>query len=170
MVAERKFSSSARDRAVCAVSNSVVGTRFSARGTLGIRVELIRQLRRRRTLVAYLLVVALPVVVVAAVKLGPQASSSGGGGGFGGRGPANVHLPDEPSVRELHLACRLLAEIVQLQRRRHHDLVVEILLGMTGAEFAVAGGVVEVLLPGLQPLAETHASTPGRSCERGGGR
>jgi diguanylate cyclase (GGDEF)-like protein len=37
---------------------------------------------------------------------------------IGGKGPANVHLPDEPSVRELQMACRLLAEIVQLQR--HH--------------------------------------------------
>ena len=57
---------------------------YSARHTLSVRVELIRQLRRRRTLVAFLLVVALPLVVVAAVKLGPQASASGGGGGFGG--------------------------------------------------------------------------------------
>ncbi len=57
---------------------------YSARRTLSVQVEFIRQLRRRRTLVAYLLVVALPLVVVAAVKLGPQASTSGGGGGFGG--------------------------------------------------------------------------------------
>jgi diguanylate cyclase (GGDEF)-like protein len=41
---------------------------------------------------------------------------------IGGAGPANVHLPDEPSVRELHLACRLLAEIVQL--RRHHQVAI----------------------------------------------
>jgi diguanylate cyclase (GGDEF)-like protein len=37
---------------------------------------------------------------------------------IGGSGPANVHLPSEPSVRELHLACRLLTEIVHLQRQQ----------------------------------------------------
>jgi diguanylate cyclase (GGDEF)-like protein len=41
---------------------------------------------------------------------------------IGGKGAANVHLPDEPSVRELHLACRLLAEIVQLQRQHRAAL------------------------------------------------
>lgn len=54
---------------------------YSARETLTIRTELIRQVRRRRTLVAVLLVVALPLIVVAAVQFGP--SSSGNGGGFG---------------------------------------------------------------------------------------
>ena len=54
---------------------------YQARRTLPVRVELVRQLRRRRTLVAFGLAVALPLIVVAAVKLGP--SSSGGGGGFG---------------------------------------------------------------------------------------
>lgn len=53
---------------------------YSARGTLTIGTELIRQVRRRRTLVAALLVIALPLIVVAAVKFGP---SSSGGGGFG---------------------------------------------------------------------------------------
>lgn len=52
---------------------------------LPIRVELIRQLRRRRTLVAYLLVIALPVIVVAAVKFGPSSTGGGTPGrGFGG--------------------------------------------------------------------------------------
>ncbi|MBN2578549.1 MAG: GGDEF domain-containing protein [Pirellulales bacterium] len=41
---------------------------------------------------------------------------------IGGQGPANVHLPDEPSVRELHLACRLLAEIVHLRRQQRFAL------------------------------------------------
>jgi ABC-2 type transport system permease protein len=54
---------------------------YSARETLSIRTELIRQVRRRRTLVAALLVVALPLIVVAAVQFGP--SSSDGGGRFG---------------------------------------------------------------------------------------
>jgi ABC-2 type transport system permease protein len=51
---------------------------YERRDTLGIRVELIRQVKRRRTLVAFLLVIALPLIVVAAVKFGP--SSEGGGG------------------------------------------------------------------------------------------
>lgn len=54
------------------------------RRALPIRVELIRQLKRRRTLVAFLLVIALPLIVVAAVKFGPSAeSNTNGGGGFG---------------------------------------------------------------------------------------
>lgn len=50
---------------------------YSAQQTLSIRVELIRQLRRRRTAVAFGLVIALPIVVSLAVLFGP---SSGGGG------------------------------------------------------------------------------------------
>ncbi len=50
---------------------------YSARRTLSVRVELIRQLRRRRTAAAFGLVIALPVVVVLAVEFG---SSAGGGG------------------------------------------------------------------------------------------
>ena len=53
---------------------------YEARRTLTVRVELVRQLRRRRTLVAFLLAIALPLVVVAAVKLGPSAQQSGRGG------------------------------------------------------------------------------------------
>ena len=52
---------------------------YSARRTLSVRLELIRQLRRRRTAVALALVLALPIVVVLAVKFGPSA---GGGGGL----------------------------------------------------------------------------------------
>lgn len=58
---------------------------YRARATLPLRVELIRQLRRRRTLVTYGLLVLLPLLVVAAVKFGPSAQDSGGGGRrFGG--------------------------------------------------------------------------------------
>lgn len=53
---------------------------YDARRTLSIRVELVRQLRRRRTLVAFAVGVVLPLIVVLAVLLGP---SSSGGGGFG---------------------------------------------------------------------------------------
>jgi ABC-2 type transport system permease protein len=56
--------------------------RYQPRRTLSVRVELVRQLRRRRTLVAFALSVALPLIVVAAVKLGPS-SSDPGRGGFG---------------------------------------------------------------------------------------
>jgi hypothetical protein len=50
---------------------------YSARQTLSVRVEMIRQVRRRRTAVAFAIVIALPVIVMLAVKFGP---SSGGGG------------------------------------------------------------------------------------------
>ncbi len=58
---------------------------YERRDTLAIRVELIRQVKRRRTLVAFLLVIALPLIVVAAVKFGPSSEGGGGngGGGFG---------------------------------------------------------------------------------------
>jgi ABC-2 type transport system permease protein len=61
-------------------------TGYRASATLPLRVELIRQLRRRRTLIAFLLIVALPLIVVAAVKFGPSAepSDSGSGRRFGG--------------------------------------------------------------------------------------
>jgi ABC-2 type transport system permease protein len=52
---------------------------YSAHRTLSVRVELIRQLRRRRTAVAFGLVIALPVVVVLAVKFGPAAGGTDGG-------------------------------------------------------------------------------------------
>lgn len=64
---------------------------YSRHDTLGLRVELIRQIKRRRTLVAFLLVVALPLIVVAAVKFGPS-SDNGGGNGGGGFGDGNFDL------------------------------------------------------------------------------
>lgn len=64
--------------------NQDVALKTNVRRALPIRVELIRQLKRRRTLVAFLLVLALPLIVVAAVKFGPSAEgNSNGGGGFG---------------------------------------------------------------------------------------
>jgi len=54
--------------------------------TLGVRVELIRQVRRRRTAIAAALALALPVIVVLAVLFGPSGQDSGGGGGGGGFG------------------------------------------------------------------------------------
>ena len=58
---------------------------YSRHDTLGVRVELIRQIKRRRTLVAFLLVIALPLIVVAAIKFGPSSDNGAGdqGGGFG---------------------------------------------------------------------------------------
>jgi ABC-2 type transport system permease protein len=51
---------------------------YSAQRTLSVRVELIRQIRRRRSAVALGIVIALPMVVVLAVKFGPSASGDGG--------------------------------------------------------------------------------------------
>ena len=64
---------------------------YSRHDTLGLRVELIRQIKRRRTFVAFLLVVALPLIAVAAVKFGPS-SDNGGGNGGGGFGDGNFDL------------------------------------------------------------------------------
>lgn len=60
---------------------------YQASRTLPVRVELVRQIKRRRTLISYLMMVLLPLLVVAAVKFGPSSeggSSSSGSGGFGG--------------------------------------------------------------------------------------
>lgn len=50
---------------------------YSAHRTLSVRVEMIRQVRRRRTAVAFGLVIALPIVVALAVIFGPSAGSGG---------------------------------------------------------------------------------------------
>ncbi len=65
---------------------------YSKHDTLGIRVELIRQVKRRRTLVAFILVVALPLIVVAAVKFGPSSDGGGGNQGGGGFGDGDFDL------------------------------------------------------------------------------
>jgi ABC-2 type transport system permease protein len=52
----------------------------SLRNALPVRIEMIRQLKRRRTLIALILVLAHPIIVVAAVKFGPSADNDGGGG------------------------------------------------------------------------------------------
>jgi ABC-2 type transport system permease protein len=51
---------------------------YAPQRTLGVRVEMIRQVRRRRTAVAFGLVIALPVVVALAVLFGPSTGSGGG--------------------------------------------------------------------------------------------
>lgn len=67
-----------------------MSTAYKASRTLPVRVELIRQIRRRRTLISYLMMVLLPLIVVAAVKFGPSSdgggSSSSSSSGFGGGG------------------------------------------------------------------------------------
>jgi ABC-2 type transport system permease protein len=50
---------------------------YSAKRTLSIRLEMMRQIRRRRTAVAFAIVLLLPVVVVLAVTFGPDAGSGG---------------------------------------------------------------------------------------------
>jgi len=56
-------------------------TTYRSGATMPLRVEFVRQLRRRRTLIAYLLVIALPIMVSLAVKFG---SNSGSGRRLGG--------------------------------------------------------------------------------------
>lgn len=57
---------------------------YRARATLPLRVEFIRQFRRRRTLVTYGLLVLLPAVVVLAVRFGPSSDGDSDGRRFGG--------------------------------------------------------------------------------------
>lgn len=56
---------------------------FRSGRTLALRVEFVRQLRRRRTQLSALLLVVLPVVIATALKVN---NSGGGGGGSGGGG------------------------------------------------------------------------------------
>lgn len=65
-------------------------TTYRPSSTLPLRVEFIRQIRRRRTLVAYLLVVALPIMVSLAVKFGSNSNSNSGGGRRLGSGSADL--------------------------------------------------------------------------------
>jgi ABC-2 type transport system permease protein len=50
---------------------------YSARRTLPLRVEVIRQLRRRRTMVAFLILLALPWLLVGAFELGGAQQPTG---------------------------------------------------------------------------------------------
>jgi ABC-2 type transport system permease protein len=65
-------------------------TTYRPSATLPLRVEFIRQVRRRRTLVAYLLVIALPVMVSLAVKFGSNSSSGANSGRRLGSGSADL--------------------------------------------------------------------------------
>src|SRR5215472_9035162 len=53
---------------------------YSARRTLPLRVEVVRQLRRRRTMVAFLILLVLPWVLVGAFEFGgpPQPTGTPG--------------------------------------------------------------------------------------------
>jgi ABC-type transport system involved in multi-copper enzyme maturation permease subunit len=51
---------------------------YDPRHTLPLRVEMIRQLRRRRTMIAFLILLVLPWILVGAFKLGGQAQPGGG--------------------------------------------------------------------------------------------
>jgi ABC-2 type transport system permease protein len=71
---------------------------FRPERTLRVRVEFVRQLRRRRTQLTALVLVVLPVIIALAFKVSSDTGASGGGsggggGGGGGRGsPALVAL------------------------------------------------------------------------------
>lgn len=56
------------------MSGPTLTTTYNAKTTLPLRVEFVRQLRRRRTLVAYVLVVALPILVALAMRFGARGS------------------------------------------------------------------------------------------------
>ena len=60
--------------------------------TLSLRVEFVRQLRRRRTQLAALLLILLPVIVAIALKVNHSGGGRGGGGGAGGSGSALITL------------------------------------------------------------------------------
>ncbi|NYJ73503.1 ABC transporter permease subunit [Allobranchiibius huperziae] len=61
--------------------------------TLSLRVEFVRQLRRRRTQLAALLLIVLPVIVAIALKVNnPGGGRGGGGGGAGASGSALITL------------------------------------------------------------------------------
>ena len=69
---------------------------FRPERTLRLRVEFVRQLRRRRTQLTALVLLVLPVVIALAFKVSSSTDSgaAGSGGGGGGRagGPALVNL------------------------------------------------------------------------------
>jgi ABC-2 type transport system permease protein len=68
---------------------------FRPERTLQVRVELVRQVRRRRTQLTALVLLVLPVIIALAFKVSSETDSSGAGGGGGpGRagGPALVSL------------------------------------------------------------------------------
>lgn len=68
---------------------------FRPERTLQVRVELVRQLRRRRTQLAMLVLLALPVIIALAFQISPDTGSSGAprdGSPGGSRSPALVSL------------------------------------------------------------------------------
>jgi len=58
-------------------------TGFDPRHTLRLRVEFVRQLRRRRTQLTFALLLVLPVIIAIAFKFGGAGDSSGSGQGQG---------------------------------------------------------------------------------------
>lgn len=55
-----------------------MSTTYAPNRTLPLRVEIVRQFKRRRTMVMFGLMLALPWVLVIAFKVGPQPSNPGG--------------------------------------------------------------------------------------------
>ena len=64
----------------------VVTDTFEPGRTLGLRVEFLRQLRRRRTQLSALLLLVLPVIIAIALKVNGSGGGSGGGSGNGAGG------------------------------------------------------------------------------------
>jgi ABC-type transport system involved in multi-copper enzyme maturation permease subunit len=65
-------------------------TGYSVRRTLPLKVEAIRQFRRRRTLVAFVLLLVLPWIIAAAFKLNSDQGATDQGRGAGTFGLANL--------------------------------------------------------------------------------
>ncbi|MBD2759503.1 ABC transporter permease [Yimella sp. cx-573] len=72
------------------VTNSEVPQSDSGAAKFPIRVEIVRQLKRRRTMVIFGLLVALPVVVLIALQIGDPSSGGGGSEQGGYMSPLDV--------------------------------------------------------------------------------
>src|SRR5271169_233411 len=59
-----------------ATLGAVHGTAFDPRRTMRLRVEFVRQLKRRRTQLAALLLIALPIIIAIAFKVGGAPSGN----------------------------------------------------------------------------------------------
>ncbi|MEO3868968.1 ABC transporter permease subunit [Nonomuraea sp. B12E4] len=75
-------------------------TGYAPRRTLPLRVEIVRQFKRRRTLAMFGLLLALPWVLVIAFQFGPQSS---------GQGPSSLRISDLATASGLNFAAFALS-------------------------------------------------------------
>ncbi|MFC5804163.1 ABC transporter permease [Streptomyces formicae] len=88
------------------MSTVTVAHGYRARHTLPLRVEAVRQLKRRRTLVMGAILAVLPFVLIVAFAIGgtPGGSDGGGGGGGGSR----INLMDTATASGANFAATCL--------------------------------------------------------------